>query len=68
MPSTLLTISILGYAVGPVAVALITDVVFQDDMQVGWSMAIVTLVVGPLAILLWMAARKALSKLASAAA
>jgi MFS family permease len=59
----LLTISVLGYAVGPVVVALITDKIFQNDAMVGWSMAIVALVVGPLATLLWVLSRKQFLKL-----
>jgi branched-subunit amino acid transport protein len=59
----LLTISVLGYAVGPVIVALITDKIFQNDAMVGWSMAIVALVVGPLAGLLWVLSRKQFLKL-----
>jgi MFS family permease len=59
----LLTISVLGYAVGPVIVALITDGVFQDDSMVGWSMAIVALVAGPSAAALWAVSRRQLLKL-----
>ena len=54
----LLTISVLGYAVGPVLVALITDKIFHDDAMVGWSMALVALIAGPVAVLLWTIARK----------
>ncbi|NIJ37558.1 MFS family permease [Sphingopyxis panaciterrae] len=59
----LLTISVLGYAVGPVVVAVITDNFFGDDAMVGWSMASVALVAGPVAVLLWMRARKQFSRL-----
>lgn len=59
----LLTISILGYAVGPVVVALITDNWFQNEAMVGWSMAIVAMVAGPVAILLWVLSRKQFLKL-----
>lgn len=59
----LLTISILGYAVGPVAVALITDHLFANDAMVGRSMAVVALVGGPLAILLWTVSRRQFLKL-----
>lgn len=54
----LLVISVLGYAVGPVIVALVTDNLFRDDAMIGWSMASVALVAGPIAVLLWMQARK----------
>ncbi|TQV78719.1 MFS transporter [Exilibacterium tricleocarpae] len=43
----LLTISVLGYTVGPMIVALITDLVFQDEMKVGLSMALVVAIAGP---------------------
>lgn len=46
----LLVISILGYAVGPVVVALVTDLVFQDEMKVGLSMALVVAIAGPLSV------------------
>lgn len=55
----LLTISVLGYTVGPMVVALITDLVFQDEMKVGLSMAIVTAVAGPVsAIGFWLSRKK----------
>ncbi|MDK2760450.1 MAG: MFS transporter [Sphingopyxis sp.] len=59
----LLTISVLGYAVGPVVVAVITDGFFGDDTMVGWSMASVVLVAGPVAVLLWIRARQQFSRL-----
>lgn len=54
----LLIVSILGYAVGPVIVAIITDHIFRDDAMVGRSMALVASVVGPIAALLWAYSRK----------
>ena len=60
----LLTISVLGYAVGPVIVALITDNLFRDDAMVGWSMASVALIAGPVAVLLWIRARTQFATLA----
>ena len=54
----LLTISVLGYAVGPVLVALLTDTVFQDDAMVGWSMSIVSLIAGPVAVMAWLTSRR----------
>jgi len=54
----LLTISILGYAVGPMVVALITDLVFQDEMKVGLSMALVAVVAGPLSAISFGFSRK----------
>lgn len=62
----LLTISILGYAVGPVLVALITDRIFMDDDRVGWSMSLVALVAGPLAVLLWTVSRRQFARLGEA--
>ena len=54
----LLTISVLGYAIGPVIVALVTDLVFQDEMKVGLSIAIVTAISGPLSMLGFYFSRK----------
>lgn len=62
----LLTISILGYAIGPVIVAMITDGVFHDDAMVGWSMAMVALIAGPLAAVLWTVSRRQLLRLTGA--
>ena len=54
----LLTISVLGYAVGPVVVALITDHIFQNDAMVGRSMSAVAVFAGPLAVLFWAHSRR----------
>lgn len=59
----LLTISVLGYAVGPIVVALITDRLFRDDAMVGRSLALVALAAGPLAAALWALSRKQFLKL-----
>ena len=40
----LFLINIIGFALGPTAVALLTDGVFHDEMMVGYSLLIVTLV------------------------
>jgi MFS family permease len=40
----LFLINIIGFALGPPAVALLTDGVFHDEMMVGYSLFIVTLV------------------------
>lgn len=62
----LLTISMLGYAVGPVAVALITDNLFGSDAMVGWSMALIALIAGPVAAFFWAVARQQFLKLSKA--
>ena len=61
----LLTISLLGYAAGPMLVALITDKIFRNDAMVGHSMALVALVSGPFALLLWIVSRRQFQKLAT---
>lgn len=43
----LLVISLLGYAIGPLAVAILTDQLFADETMVGRSMSIVAAVGGP---------------------
>lgn len=48
----LLVISCLGYAVGPLTVALLTDHFFGDEMMVGRSLSLVAAVSIPLAALL----------------
>jgi MFS family permease len=40
--------NIFGIGLGPTFVAFFTDVVFRDDLAVGYSMAIVALVAGPI--------------------
>lgn len=45
----LLTISLLGYTIGPTVVALLTDHIFVSDAHVGRSMATVAALGGPLA-------------------
>jgi len=41
--------SMLAYTVGPLAVPLITDRVFHNEMKVNWSLAIVAFLLLPLA-------------------
>lgn len=48
----------IGMMLGPPSVGLITDVVFQDEEKVGFSIALVYLFVCPLAILLFSLGRK----------
>lgn len=45
----LLTISMFGFAAGPVATGAITDFLFHDPARVGASLAVVLAVVGPIA-------------------
>jgi hypothetical protein len=40
----LFLINIIGFALGPTSVALLTDGVFHDEMKVGYSLLVVTLV------------------------
>jgi MFS family permease len=51
----LLFVNLIGFALGPLLPALLTDYVFKDDASLGLSIAVVTLVTGPLAaLLLWL--------------
>lgn len=50
----LLLANLLGLGLGPTVVALMTDLVFQDDAAIGKSMALSAAVLGPLAAtILW---------------
>ena len=46
------TTNVLGLALGPTLVAASTDFVFQDTQSVAKSLALVSIVVGPVAMLL----------------
>jgi MFS family permease len=46
-----LVVNVIGFGVGPTAVALVTDFVFADTAAVGWSLAIVAAIAGPLAFI-----------------
>jgi MFS family permease len=49
-------ISVVGGGLGPTAIALITDFVFQDEAKLGYAMALFAAVVGPIGVLLtWLA-------------
>ena len=47
-----LVVSVIGLSIGPIAVALLTDVVFRDPLAVGWSIAALGLIAAPLSALL----------------
>jgi len=46
------TVNVMGLALGPTLVALVTDYVFHDPKAVGFSLALVSGVMGPIAMLL----------------
>ncbi len=46
-----LVVNVIGFGIGPTAVALITDYVFTDPTAVGWSLAMVAGIAGPIAFL-----------------
>jgi MFS family permease len=46
------TVNVMGLALGPTLVALATDYVFQDTQAVGYSLALVSAVMGPMAMVL----------------
>ncbi len=48
---SLLTVNLIGMGMGPTAVALLTDYVFQDDLMLRYSLAIVVAVFSPLGAL-----------------
>ena len=48
----LMSQSIVGLVFGPLSVASLTDYVFRTPYAVGWSLSIVTLVIGPVAAVL----------------
>jgi len=51
----LFSISVIGGGLGPVAIALITDGVFQDESMLRYSMALFVAVVGPIGVwLTWL--------------
>lgn len=56
-----LSTNLLGLALGPASVALVTDYVFRDSLAVGKALSLVAAVVLPLAILLILRGIKALS-------
>lgn len=46
------TTNVLGLALGPTLVAVSTDFIFQNDLAVAKSLALVSLIVGPIAVFL----------------
>lgn len=59
----LLILSLVGYAIGPTFVALITDLVFKDEMMVGASIAIVAAIGAPLSAIAYSLSRRAYNAL-----
>jgi MFS family permease len=49
--------SLIGFGLGPIAVALLTDFVFRDESQVGLALATVIAIVMPIAFVLYQSAR-----------
>ena len=46
--------NVIGYGLGPVILALVTDYVFQDEMQIRYALSSTYVVIGPLALfVLW---------------
>jgi len=54
----LLVTNLLGAGLGPTMTALFTDFYFKDDAMVGWSIAAVLMICGPLSSLLLFSARR----------
>ena len=52
------TTNVLGLALGPTLVAASTDYIFSDSMAVAKSLALVSVVVGPVAVLLLNSGRR----------
>jgi MFS family permease len=63
----LLAINLIGIGLGPTIPALFTDFVFMDESKLGWSLAAVGLITGPVAALLLNSARKRYVEAVSAA-
>ena len=50
--------NLIGFGLGPLAPAMLTDYLFQDEARLGLAVAITVIVTGPLgAVLLWMGCR-----------
>ena len=56
------TNNILGLALGPTLVAVTTDYIVQDPLQLNWSLSIVSVCVAPLALILLASGMKPLAK------
>ena len=59
----LLVLSLVGYAIGPTLVALITDNLFKDEMMVGASIAVVVAIGAPLSAVFYSLSRRAYNAL-----
>ncbi len=54
----LFTISVIGGGLGPTAIALMTDNIFQDEAMLRYSMSLFAAIVGPIGVvLLWLTLR-----------
>lgn len=55
-----LSLVLVGATLGPFAVGFTTDFIFQDELKLGWSMALTSLIANPIAAwLLWRAFSRA---------
>ena len=63
-----LTISLVGSTIGPLAVGMLTDRMFEDPLRLGSSLAVVALVVAPATAVLAATTRAPFSRLTGAAA
>ncbi len=61
----LLLDSLIGFGLGPTAVAVLTDLVFRDEAQVGLALAAVIAAIMPLSFVLYQSARAGYRKLVS---
>jgi len=59
------TANVLGLALGPTLVAVCTDFIFQDELAVAKSLALVSIAVGPVAVVLLNRGRASYAKLQS---
>ena len=57
------TLNVIGAGIGPLVVALLTDYVFWNEAMVGWSLALVSAIFGPLAVYVQWKAMKPYGKL-----
>ncbi|MEK9210877.1 MFS transporter [Sphingomonas sp. 2378] len=64
----LLVTNLLGAGLGPTMVALFTDKYFHNDAMVGWSIAVVLCIFGPVSSILLLTARRPMLRAIDAAA
>lgn len=63
----LFAFNIIGFGLGPLMIPLFTDYVFGDEMMIGWSLASVGAILGPIAMfVIWLSLKPYGERLAAA--